>query len=149
MSVLWGPRPPGPDLINSLIIEVVSVSAPKQIGTHDQNHAQQHVSGKASNTGPAHVGNKVPVDGHGRREVRTVAENKVPVVKESTSDAVQGLAGRCPQGRATAVGSRVPLLLIMLSAGESSPTGSDTTVSGEPWQRLKGSCMQRTCHGVL
>ena len=92
MSVLWGSRLRGIDLTNCLIIEVVSVSALRQVSTHDQNHTQQHVSGKAGNTSPTHVGNEVPVDGHGKREVRTIAENKVPVIRS------QGIDPRCSAG---------------------------------------------------
>ena len=89
MSMLSGPRARGSDLINGLIVEVVSVSAQKQIGTHDQDHTQQHVSGEMGNTSPTHEGNETLVDGHGRREVRTVAENKMPVIRS------QGVDLRC------------------------------------------------------
>ena len=81
MSVLRGPRTRGSDLVNSLIIEVVSMPALRQVCTDDQYHAEQHEGSEASDTDPAHKGNETLVDGNSRREVRTVTENKMPIIR--------------------------------------------------------------------
>ena len=63
-----------------------------QISTNDQDHAQQHVRGETSGTDPAHKGNETLVDGHGRREVRTVTENEMLIIRS------QGVDLRCRAG---------------------------------------------------
>ena len=94
MFVLRGPRAHGPDLINGLVIKVVSMATLGQIGADDQNGAQQHEGSKSSDTSPADERSATSVDGHSRQEIRATSKDKVPITRSQGVDLRRG-TGNC------------------------------------------------------